>query len=44
MREIEWEQCLLEPVRDEAAESRFRKETGRPANSVRYFTGSERCA
>lgn len=40
MREIEWDACLLEPRRAPEVERRFRRETGRPDNAVRYFAGN----
>jgi len=39
MREIAWENCLLEPRRDPKFERRFRRATGRPGGSVLYFSG-----
>jgi AhpD family alkylhydroperoxidase len=38
VREIEWEACLVEPRRDAQLEKRLRKQTGRVAGSVRYFS------
>ena len=39
MREIEWEDCLLEPQRDAELELRFAQMTHRPPGTMRYFSG-----
>jgi AhpD family alkylhydroperoxidase len=39
MREIEWDACLLEPRSAPEVERRFRRETGRPDSTIRYFAG-----
>jgi len=43
MTEIEWEPCLLEPLRNAAIEKRFSREPGRPGAFMRFFVGSQRC-
>ena len=40
MRDIEWSDCLIEPRPDQELEDRFRRETGRPPASIRYFSGN----
>lgn len=40
MREIEWDACLLEPRDAPELERRYRRETGRPDQTIRYFAGN----
>ncbi len=39
MTDIEWEECLLEPIACPALEQRFIDEVGRPGGSMRFFEG-----
>jgi len=39
MREIEWDACLLEPRASAEFKRRYRRETGRPDATARYFLG-----
>ena len=40
MRDIEWEDCLMEPRSSPELEQRWTRETGRPASLMRYLDGS----
>jgi alkylhydroperoxidase family enzyme len=41
MRDIEWEECLMEPRACPELEQRFTRETGRPAGIMRFFAGCD---
>jgi alkylhydroperoxidase family enzyme len=41
MRDIEWEECLIEPRASPEFEKRFARETGRPAGLMRFVDGCD---